>query len=84
MQDTEIYTKLTPIFHDIFDDESIVLTPTLTADEVPDWDSFRNVALLVRVEAAFGVKFRAAEVEAMRDLGALVGCIQGKLAQQGK
>ena len=27
MQESEIYAKLTPIFHEFFDDDSIVLTP---------------------------------------------------------
>ena len=39
MQQQDIYAQLTTIFHDLFDDETLVLSPGLTAAEVPDWDS---------------------------------------------
>ena len=34
MQQHEIYARLTEIFHDIFDDDTLVLTPGLSAAEV--------------------------------------------------
>jgi len=33
MQQHDIYTELTTIFHDLFDDDTIVLNPGLTAAE---------------------------------------------------
>ena len=46
MQQHDIYSQLTGIFHDLFDDDSIVLTPELTASDIPAWDSFNHINLI--------------------------------------
>jgi acyl carrier protein len=84
MQQQDIYTQLTVVFHDIFDDDTIVLTPGLTAAEVPEWDSFNHINLIVAIEARFGVKFQTAELESMQTVGHLADLIQSKLAAQGR
>ena len=84
MQRQEIYAQLTPIFRDVLDDESLVLTPELTAAEVPEWDSFNHINLIVAVEARLKIKFHTAELESMRSVGHLVALIEKKLAAQGR
>lgn len=80
MQQQDIYTQLTSIFHDIFDDDTLVLTPGLTAAEVPEWDSFNHINLIVATEAKFGIKFQTAEIESMKNVGHFVALIEKKLA----
>ncbi len=84
MQQPEIYAQLTNIFHDLFDDESIVLNPGLTAADVPEWDSFNHINLIVAIESRFKIKFQTAELESMQTVGHLADLIQSKLAQQGR
>jgi acyl carrier protein len=84
MQQQDIYAQLTTIFHDLFDDESIVLNPGLTASDVPEWDSFNHINLIVAVESKFGIKFQTAELESMHTVGHLADLIQSKLAAQGR
>jgi len=84
MQQTDIYAKLTAIFHDLFDDDSIVLRPEMTAADVPDWDSFNHINLIVAIEAEFRIKFQTAELETMHNVGALVERIERKLAEQNR
>ena len=84
MQQQEIYAQLTPIFHDVFDDEALVLTPELTAASVPEWDSFNHINLIVAVEARLKIKFQTAELEAMNSVGHMVALIEKKLAAQGR
>jgi acyl carrier protein len=71
MQQHDIYTQLTTIFHDLFDDDTIVLSPELTASDVPDWDSFNHINLIVAVESRFKIKFQTAELESMHTVGHL-------------
>ena len=78
MQESEIYQKLTNIFHDVLDDDSIVLTPDLTANDVKEWDSFNHINLIVAVEQAFKIKFQTAELESMKNVGHLVMLIEKK------
>ena len=84
MQQEDIYTQLTVIFRDLFDDDSIVLSPGLTAADIPEWDSFNHINLIVAVESRFGVKFQTAELESMQTVGHLADLIQSKLALQGR
>jgi acyl carrier protein len=84
MQQPDIYAQLTGIFHDVFDDDTLVLTPELTAASVPDWDSFNHINLIVAVESSFKIKFQTAELESMNTVGHLVELIGKKLAAQGR
>ena len=50
MQQTEIYERLTQTLRDVFDDESLVATPELTAHDVKEWDSVNHITLVVAIE----------------------------------
>ena len=84
MQQQEIYAQLTTLFHDVFDDDTLVLTPELTAASVPEWDSFNHINLIVAVETIFKIKFQTAELETLNTVGHLVDLIEKKLAAQGR
>lgn len=79
MEAGAIYEKLTGVFHSVFDDDTVVLSPALTADDVDDWDSLAHIRLVLSVEKAFGVKFSAAEVGSLKNVGEFVSLIQSKL-----
>jgi len=84
MQQQEIYAQLTSIFHDVFDDDTLVLTHELTAARVPEWDSFNHINLIVAVEARLKIKFQTAELESMQTVGHMVALIEKKLTAQGR
>ena len=84
MQQQDINQQLTEIFRDIFDDESLVLRPGLTPADIPEWDSFNNINLIVAIEARFKVKFQTAELESMQTVGHVSDLVQAKLAAQGR
>jgi acyl carrier protein len=73
-----LYAKLTEIFRDVFDDESIVVAPQLTADDVDEWDSLAHVRLVLAVEKKFALKFSAAEVGRLKNVGEFATLIQSK------
>jgi acyl carrier protein len=74
-----IMSKLTDVFIDVFDDDDIALTNETTAGDVDGWDSLTHVRLMLTVERAFKVKFSAAEIGKLKNVGDLVALIQ----QQG-
>jgi acyl carrier protein len=76
----EIYQRLTVIFHDLFDDDSIAVTPALTADEVAGWDSLRHVELILAVQKAFKVRFSAADIANLKNVGELATLVRAKAA----
>jgi acyl carrier protein len=80
MSSEAIYEQLTAVMRDVFDDDTIVATPELTADQVDGWDSFAHLRLLMTVERSFGVSFSAAEVDSLKNLGDLAGVIARRTA----
>ena len=71
MDQSEIYARLTMVFEDVLDEDSIVLTPKLSAKDVDSWDSLAHVRLVLSVERAFKVKFSTSEIGRLANVGDL-------------
>ncbi len=75
MQLSDVYSKLQEVFDEVFLDK-VVVTPELTAKDVPEWDSLLHVSLVLAVEQAFGIRFRVGEVEGTKNVGELAELIE--------
>ena len=80
MQQGAILRELEAIFHDLFGDDTIVLTPGTTADDVKGWDSIKHISQIVAVEDRFRIKMRSSEIETLANVGDLIAVIQAKQA----
>jgi len=78
MSELEIYQALTAIFHDVFLRDDLVLSPALSARDVEDWDSFKQIEIIIAVEERFGIKFRTREMDSLNNVGDLVRLIASK------
>ena len=76
MRDT--YKKLTKVFREVFDDDSIELTPETTANDIEDWDSIEHINLIAAVEDAFGMRCQMREVSGMKNVGEMVQIIESR------
>jgi len=74
----EILAKLNTIFQDVLGDDELRLAPETTAHDVEDWDSLNHVRLMLTVSKVFGVKFSAAEIGRLKNVGELIALIQSK------
>jgi acyl carrier protein len=74
-----IYTKLTPIMRDVFDDDTLEPAPGMTADDVDRWDSLTHLRLIMSVQKSFGVRFSASEIGGMKNVGDLAALIRVKI-----
>jgi acyl carrier protein len=81
--DQEIYTKLTAIFHQIFEDGTIVLRPETSQSDIAGWDSFSNASLIAAIEKEFAIRFRTAELQTLQNVRSFVELIQAKLPSRG-
>jgi acyl carrier protein len=52
-------------------DDEIVLSQATVAADVAGWDSLANVRLMIATERTFGIKFTAAEIGNMKNVGDL-------------
>jgi acyl carrier protein len=78
MVESEIYAALNEIFQDVFDDPAIEVTSTTSARDIPAWDSFNNINLILAIEMKLGVKFTTGEIEKMSNAGELVLAVARK------
>ena len=67
----ENLNKLTDIFRTLFHYPDLVLHDGLVAADVPGWDSFNHINLIISIEEEFGVKFTNDEVAKMQNVGDL-------------
>ena len=79
MNKEEIYERLNKVFRDIFDDESIVVKPETTSNDIEDWDSLEHINLVVAIEQEFGMKFNMNEVTSMKNVGEMVDIIMSRI-----
>jgi acyl carrier protein len=80
METIEIVSCLTPIFRDVFDDDALLVSQSMTSADVPTWDSLSNINMIIAVEKAFGVKFSIKDVRNLKNVGELLQLIKRKAA----
>ena len=78
MEKAQVYSTLTTVFRDVFDEDDLQLTPQTTADDVDGWDSLSHIRLVLAVSKAFGVKFSASEIGNLKNVGEFADLIEKK------
>ena len=78
METPEIYSKLNDIFHNVFDDNTIVLRSDTSAKDIEEWDSLSHIRLVVSVEREFGIRLSASEIGELNNVGEFVELIAAK------
>lgn len=73
--------NLTAVFREVFEDDSLVLRPDMSARDVPNWDSLNHINLMIAIEAAFAVTLSPGEVQGARSVGDLVKLLQARDCQ---
>jgi acyl carrier protein len=74
--------QLTPIFHEVFDDDSIVLSRATTANDIDAWDSLSHMNLVIAIEVKFGIRFALGELQTLKDVGHLADLVDKKTQQK--
>ena len=70
--------RLVPIFQDVLDDDSLAIDATTTAQDVDGWDSLAHIRLVVSIEKAFSLRFSAAEISELQNVGDMAALIVRK------
>ena len=74
-----ITEKLTKIFKNIFNDESIILSNETSAKDIGSWDSLSHMLMITEVENEFSVKFKLREINKLKNVGTLIELIESKM-----
>ncbi len=75
MNKAEVMEKLLPVFCEVFEDDSIILTEETTAADIDGWDSVEHFNLIAAVEDTFGMRFQMKEVSGMKNVGEMAQII---------
>lgn len=78
MNRCELLKRLNGLFIDVFDDDEIILSEDMTADDIDEWDSVMHVNLILEIEGVFGVKFTSSEVVGLQNIADLISLIRMK------
>lgn len=71
--------KLTDIFRTLFGDPSLILRDNLTAPDVPGWDSFNHINLVMQIEEDFRLRFTTEEISSLANVGEFKALMARKL-----
>ena len=76
MSPAELRQKLTAVFRDVFDNPTLEISESTTAQDIPDWDSITHINLVVATEKAFKISFNTKDVKALANVGDLLRLIE--------
>ncbi len=69
MDRSECHQRLTSVFREVFDDESLEIKDYYAAEHIPEWDSLMHINLIIAIEDEFDVKFSTAEIASFQCVG---------------
>ena len=67
--------RLTEVFREVFDDETLELSDATTARDVDGWDSLQHITLILAVEREFSIRVTAAEAGLLANVGELLALV---------
>jgi acyl carrier protein len=66
------------IMRDLFDDDTLVVNLTTSAEDIEEWDSLSNMNLIVEIEHRYDIQFSVQDLESMQSVGNIIKLIEKK------
>jgi acyl carrier protein len=79
MSADSVVARLTELFREVFDDDSIVLHRELTASDIEGWDSMAHLRLILAIEQRFGVRLPSTKIAGLKNVGDVIDLISSSL-----
>jgi acyl carrier protein len=83
MNDERIYEILSTILSDVLGQQTPILSSSTMPSDVPGWDSFVTVNLVVEIERRFEFKMEAGDFRMLRSVGDFVAVIARAVGAAG-
>ena len=77
-----IYEKVTGVLRSVLEDNTIKVTPEMTAADVDAWDSFGHIRIVLGIEQEFDIRFATPELAQFQNIGQLVDMIAEKISDR--
>ena len=82
MERGDLIGEVQEIFRESFDDDELELAESVTAADIPGWDSLMHINLIIAIENHFGIKFATAEISELKNEEKNVGSLLDLVAQK--
>jgi acyl carrier protein len=79
MSTEEIKNRITEVFKDVLDNESIELFRETTAKDIEEWDSLSHISIIVAIEKEFNIRFDLREIMQLKNIGEFIDLIEQKI-----
>jgi acyl carrier protein len=79
MQKSELYAQLTEIFREVFMEDDLRLEPGFTSKDIPGWDSFRQIEIILAIERRYQVHFSTRDLDSWQRVEDIASAVMGKL-----
>ena len=79
LSDAEIYQVLTEIFNEVFRRDDMALTSELAVEDLREWDSIRQIEIIMAMEERFGIRIDTHELDGFQNVGALAALVRAKV-----
>lgn len=71
-----IAEEIQKIFRTVFEDNDLLITSELNADDVALWDSLTHMEMIAAVEEHFNIKIPFGDVIGFKNAGDLIACVE--------
>ena len=73
----QILEKLTLVFRDVLDDDTLTLSPDTTASDIEEWDSLSQIKIILACEKMFDIHLNARDINTLENVGAMLDLLHG-------
>jgi acyl carrier protein len=77
----DLLARLQPIFRDVLDDDTLVITRASNAKNVDGWDSFAHINLVSAIEKEFKIRFALGELQELQNVGDMIDLMTRMMAR---
>ena len=73
-----IRTKIDDIFREVFDDDQLQVSDSLSTESLPTWDSLAHIRLVSALEDGLSLTFTLEDIETMTSVARIVTVVESK------
>ena len=79
MNADSITERLTDIFREVFENDTIMVQREMTARDIEGWDSMAHLRLILAIERRFAVRLPSTKVAGLKNVGDMIDLISSCL-----
>ena len=75
----QIQSEIQDVFRRVFGNDTLIVTPKTTQEDIEAWDSLEHINILSIIEQQYGIKFNLNEVMEIKTVGDIIDLIARKV-----